>query len=257
MTTTEPGRAGITFDILFGLLTIGHFFVFALHRRWTSILFAIGSLSKLTIFFSPYYSFCDIIILFFSGRTFASPCPYNQTAFLLQITTLIIVPTFHSAALYVLLAVLINLLSTPSLLNPKFYAIIFCTCDILSLIIQTIGDGLASEATNQPDGDTDPGTHTMVAGIVFQLFTMTIFAVLVVGFLRRLAEGWQGNLITQEGYFIALDGALVFVASAVWLVFDPAVLLRGDEQPNKVEKEGQAAAEEVRERCKEEIGSFV
>ena len=205
----------------------------------------------------------------------------------MQITTLIIAPTFYSAALYVLLSILIGLLGRQtSILSPKWYAIIFCACDVLSLVIQAIGGGMASQATQRPDGDTAPGTHTMVAGIVFQLFTMTVFAALVCDFLRRvwalqrsrgsgaallltpklkmvlgsmfvsfvmiyvrsiyrtveLAQGWKGDLITHEGYFIGLDAALMFVAAAVWLALDPAVLLRDQEAAAKANKERGAAA---------------
>ncbi|KAK4167971.1 RTA1 like protein-domain-containing protein [Cladorrhinum sp. PSN259] len=287
--------AGITFDVLFALVMIGHFLMLALYRKWTSFLFAVGSLTEL---------------LGWVGRTWSATCPYNQNAFLMQITTLILAPTFYSAALYVLLAILINSLGRQtSLLSPKLYALIFCTCDVLSLIIQAIGGGMAAQATNRKGGDTAPGTHTMVAGIVFQLFTMTIFAGLVCDFLRRvfvlqqrqqqgqststgnineegrerkngllltkrmklvlgsmfvafimiyvrsiyrtieLAEGWSGHLITHEGYFIALDAALMFVAAAVWLMMDPAVLLRDGEQQGTTEvKAGESGTGAARDQ---------
>ncbi|KAK3995015.1 RTA1 like protein-domain-containing protein [Cladorrhinum sp. PSN332] len=276
--------AGIAFDALFALVMMGHFIIFALHRRWTSFLFAIGSLTEL---------------IGWAGRTWSSRCPYNQNAFLIQITTLILAPTFYSAALYVLLAILINRLGRQtSILSPKWYAIIFCACDVLSLVIQAIGGGMAAEATNQMDGDTAPGTHTMVAGIVFQLFTMTVFAGLVCDFLRRvwalqgngndggrllltkklrmvlgsmfvafimiyvrsiyrtieLAEGWDGNLITHEGYFVALDAALMFTAAAVWLMLDPAVLLRDEHRAAKVKAESEAPARDPRESPEQDHG---
>lgn len=190
----------------------------------------------------------------------------------MQITTLIIAPTFFAAALYVLLATLIRLLGhQTSILSAKWYAIVFCTCDVISLVIQAVGGGMASSESNKEGGHTKPGTHTMVAGIVFQLFTMTVFAVLVLDFLRRvyklakgrrdgqggltrnmkltllalfvsfvmiytrsvyrtieLAQGWHGHLITHEGYFIGLDASLMVISAGIFLVFDPAVLLRDE-----------------------------
>lgn len=179
----------------------------------------------------------------------------------MQITTLIIAPTFFAAGLYVLLGILIKQLGPQtSILSPSHYAIIFCTCDVVSLVVQAVGGALAAKATVELNGDTTTGTHIMVAGIGFQLFTMSIFALLVFDFLRRarrmvmmrsiklalialfvaflmiyirsiyrtveLAEGWTGFLITHEGYFIGLDAILMVIAAVVFLVLDPAVLLR-------------------------------
>ncbi|KAK4193135.1 RTA1 like protein-domain-containing protein [Podospora australis] len=251
--------AGITFCVLFAFCSLGHLVTFGFFRKWTSILFFLGSITEL---------------IGWAGRTWSAKCPYNTNAFLMQITTLIIAPTFYAAALYVLLGSLIKLLGPQtSIMTPKWYAIIFCTCDVASLVIQAVGGAMASTAADKIDGDTKPGTHTMVAGIVFQLFTMTVFAVLVADFLRRvfvhktmmdrkiklvlssmtvsfvmiyirsiyrtieLAEGWSGKLITTEGYFIGLDAALMFVAAAAWLVFDPAVLLRSHPPRTEPEKD--------------------
>jgi hypothetical protein len=99
----------------------------------------------------------------------------------------------------------------------------------------------------------------MIAGVIFQLVAMTVFAVLAIDFSRRsvrfttpqgfgkvmaamfislvaiyarsifraieLAEGWQGYLITHEEYFIGLDGALMVLAVGIFLVMDPASIL--------------------------------
>lgn len=115
---------------------------------------------------------------------------------------------------------------------------------------------MASIAAGELDGDTWPGTYIMVAGIGFQLFTMTMFSILTLDFLRRslklgipksyyiilgalylsllaiyirsiyrtleLTGGWNGDLIKDQPLFIALDAALMVVASAVFLVADPA-----------------------------------
>ncbi|KAK3377981.1 RTA1 like protein-domain-containing protein [Podospora didyma] len=264
--------AGIAFDALFGLAVIGHLIQLARFRRWTSLLFATGALTE---------------VIGWAGRTWSAKCPYNNDAFLMQVTTLIIAPTFFAAALYILLHTLINLLGRDtSALSPRNYALIFCTCDLISLVVQAVGGAMASNESSKVGGDTQPGTHIMVAGIAFQLFTMTIFAGLVLDFLRRvrnkriagtlpggklpkqiklvlvavfvafvmiyirsvyrtieLAQGWEGYLITHEGYFIGLDATLMFVAVAVFLVLDPAVLLRDvDAVRLKVESAGGGAS---------------
>ncbi|KID84401.1 RTA-like protein [Metarhizium guizhouense ARSEF 977] len=191
-----------------------------------------------------------------AGRTWLSRCPYNQNAFLTQITTLIIGPTFFTAALYILLGKLIIVMGRKSsLLSARMYTIVFCTCDVISLVVQAVGGALASFATGRVDGDTWPGTYIMVAGIGFQLFTMTVFALLAVNFVTRsiklgipqlyyailgamlisllaiyirsiyrtleLTGGWNGTLIRDQPLFIGLDAVLMVVAAAVFLVVNP------------------------------------
>lgn len=195
-----------------------------------------------------------------AGRTWSAKCPYNHDAFLMQITTLIIAPTFFSAGLYVILGQLIHLLGRETtLVSPRAYLFVFCSCDVVSLVVQAVGGGLASVASGKTNGNTKPGTNAMVGGIAFQLGTMTFFALLVLDFLRRtrklampmnyrkvlvalfisftmiyirsiyrtieLAQGWEGYLVTHEGFFLGLDAATMVIAVAVFLVFDPASLL--------------------------------
>jgi len=177
----------------------------------------------------------------------------------MQITTLIIAPVFFSAAAYITLGALIRIVGrSSSILSPRMYVIIFSTADVVSLVIQAIGGGSASVASNRGT-NTTPGTNTMVAGILFQLATMVVFVGFMLDFLRRairmekpgntnrvilamslsiltifirsiyrsieLLQGWKGYLITHERYFVALDAAMMVIACGVYNVVDPAVLL--------------------------------
>lgn len=164
--------AGIAFCVLFFLSHAAHVFQFARRKRWTSLVFAIGALTE---------------TIGWAGRTWSSECPYNSDAFLMQITTLIMAPTFFTAGLYIILGALINRLGhQSSMLGPKMYAIIFLTCDVVALVIQAIGGAMASIASNQIDGDTETGTNIMVSGIIFQMAAMAAFTVLVLDFMRRV-----------------------------------------------------------------------
>lgn len=227
-------------------------------------------------------------VLGWAGRTWAAECPYNSTAFMIQISTLIIgkqqpspsyhhtdrqtdnseAPTFYTAAIYVLLGRFIQLFGRQSsILSPRLYLWIFCTCDIISLVIQAAGGGLASSESDTVNGNTAPGTNTMVAGIVFQLVSLTIFVFCAVDFFRRsmrlgylqsllhgslaylvgamvlsvvciyirsiyrtieLAQGWSGYLITHESYFVGLDGVMMVIAVGVFNIFHPGWLLPAD-----------------------------
>ncbi|OXC83530.1 hypothetical protein C345_04240 [Cryptococcus neoformans A2-102-5] len=69
-----------------------------------------------------------------------------------------------------------------SFLRPKWYIIIFVTCDFISLILQAVGGGWA--ASVDPPTPKMP-TNIMVGGIIFQLVSMIAFAGLGVDFMQR------------------------------------------------------------------------
>ncbi|KAJ5795558.1 uncharacterized protein N7518_004098 [Penicillium psychrosexuale] len=244
--------AGIAFCTLFGLSLIIHTIQFIWKRQWWASVFSVG---------------CLVEAIGWAGRTWSAKCPYNGTAFLMQISTLIIAPTFFTAGIYVVLGRFIQILGRESsFLKPSLYLWIFCTCDVISLVVQAIGGGMASGEANTVGGDTATGTHIMVAGIVFQLFSVTIFVICAVDFIRRvmrknllqpgsgsilplfgamilsiiciyvrsiyrtieLSEGWDGYLITHESYFIGLDGAMMIVSVAVFNVLHPGWMLNNE-----------------------------
>ncbi|KAJ5818502.1 RTA1 domain protein [Penicillium riverlandense] len=240
--------AGIAFLVLFGVSLILHTVQFCWKRTWWCSVFAVGCITEL---------------IGWGGRTWSSSCPYNGTAFLMQISTLIIAPVFFTAGIYILLGRFIQLLGRDSsVLSPKWYLWIFVTCDVISLVVQAIGGGMASSAVGG-NGSTATGTHIMVAGIIFQLVSITVFVFFAADFVRRtirhhmlqsltrsvvpllaatvisllciyarsiyrtieLLQGWSGYLITHEKYFVALDGAMMVVAVGIFNVLHPGWLL--------------------------------
>lgn len=236
--------AGIVFDLIFAGTGIYHIVRSFQKRKATSYLLAIASYVELVGWI---------------GRTWSNKCPYNKIAFLLQITTLVVGPIFVAAAIYVTLGYLIKSIGPQySVIRPKLYLWVFLVVDVVALLIQAGGGGLAAGAANKGK-DTKPGTRLMVAGIIFQLVFMTIFCTLFAIFIKRtrgltlakgqrfciyatvvsvvfvyirciyrtveLLEGWDGHLLKTEGYFIGLDGVCIAVAILVFCVFDPAVLL--------------------------------
>ncbi|KAF3763300.1 RTA1-domain-containing protein [Cryphonectria parasitica EP155] len=241
--------AGIIFVVLFAIPFFYHTFQSLRLRVSTSILLALGALTEL---------------VGWAARLYSSRCSYNGNAFLAQEVTLIIAPVFFSAALYVLLGrLIIGLGRSSSMLSPKMYTIVFCTCDVVSLVVQAVGGAQTSTASSTDQAGKELGTHIMVAGIAFQLFTMTLFGLLLIDFFRRvfsrgsefrgfvtapvqrvlvalvisfimiyirsiyrtieLAQGWTGYLITHEGYFIGLDASIMVIAVGVFVAVDPAL----------------------------------
>lgn len=126
---------------------------------------------------------------------------------------------------------------------------------------------MASVASSEVNGDTKPGTDIMVAGILFQLASISVFVILLILFLLRvrherfpwnlklvvfamifsvvmiyvrsiyrsieLLQGWSGYLITHQIYFIVLDAILMVLAVAVFNVLNPGWLLSRGQNGSK------------------------
>ncbi|PFH46581.1 hypothetical protein AMATHDRAFT_69545 [Amanita thiersii Skay4041] len=116
-------------------------------------------------------------ILGWSGRLWSSINPPNGDAFLTQICATILAPTPMVAANFVILGHIISRLGTAySRLTAKWYIIVFCSFDVIALIIQGTGGGLASTASSDEDSKT--GGNIMLGGIVFQLVSITVYVML-------------------------------------------------------------------------------
>ncbi|KAK4686264.1 hypothetical protein P7C73_g3866, partial [Tremellales sp. Uapishka_1] len=120
-----------------------------------------------------------------SGRYWSSQNVTLLSPFLMQIVTLILAPVFFSAYDYVVLGMAINRLGPQySYFRPRWYFIIFITADVISLVLQAVGGGQAA-STAGTSSPTKSATDIMVAGIVFQLFSMFVFICFGIDFVIR------------------------------------------------------------------------
>jgi hypothetical protein len=100
-----------------------------------------------------------------------------------------------SASIYLCLSRIINLYSpSPAHISrfaPKTYTIVFMSCDLFSLILQAAGGGIA--ATTNSYSELQDGTHIMVAGLSFQVFSLLLFMLLCLDFLFALRRTPPSN----------------------------------------------------------------
>ncbi|KAJ7238139.1 RTA1-like protein [Mycena haematopus] len=163
---------GIIFVVLFGISTILHVGQATYYRMWwlfpTACLCGVGELVG------------------WSGRLWSSFSPSFSNPFMMQyvITSTIIAPTPLIAVNFVLLSRIVTRLGPCySRLTPRWYTIIFVTCDIVALVIQGAGGGIASSSDTLSGANL--GANIMLAGIVFQFVAIIAYSSLAGDFLRR------------------------------------------------------------------------
>jgi len=150
----------LIFVALFGLSTVLHIGQALFYRLWW-LLPTMGLAGCLEV-------------LGWSGRLWSSYNLTLNTPFMIAICTTIIGPTPLLAANFVIVERIIGRLGTCySRLSPKWYLIIFCSCDVVSLVVQGTGGGLASTANTSSGARM--GADVMLGGIVFQLVTLIVF----------------------------------------------------------------------------------
>ncbi|KAL8668782.1 MAG: hypothetical protein Q9168_006607 [Polycauliona sp. 1 TL-2023] len=123
----------------------------------------------------------------YAGRLIMNNNPWDDTGFQMQICCLIIAPSFFAAAIYLTLKHLVLTIGPEhSRLPPKWYTWIFIGCDIFSLVLQGAGGGIAASASSP--STQDAGSNLMLAGIVWQVVTLIVFATLAGDFALRVSR---------------------------------------------------------------------
>jgi hypothetical protein len=158
----------------------------------------------------------------YAGRILLNSNPYSGPGFRLQITCLIFAPSFIAAAIYITLTHLVLTFGTSkSRITPKYYTWIFISCDIVALVLQAVGGGLAGGA-GKNKGMRDRGTNVMFAGIVWQVATLVVFAALVIDYIVRTVRVWSevpdaAKVLSKKLSFRLFAGGVVLAFSTIFL----------------------------------------
>ncbi|ODV93596.1 hypothetical protein PACTADRAFT_29706, partial [Pachysolen tannophilus NRRL Y-2460] len=158
--------------IIFGILLLFNLITFAIYRQyWFGTAFVIATFLEM---------------LGYIGRTLSHSATNNMNDFLIQFICLTIAPVFTMGGIYYQLAKLGAVYGEHfSRLKPIYYSYVFVSCDILSLVIQALGGGIAGTATANDESNTT-GTHVFVGGLALQVFSMAIFLCFMFDFLHAV-----------------------------------------------------------------------
>ncbi|KAK9234062.1 RTA1 domain-containing protein [Lipomyces kononenkoae] len=127
---------------------------------------------------------CMTEVVGYIGRIMMHHNPWSQAGFDIQICCLIIAPAFMSAGIYLTLKHLTLCFgSEHSRIKPALYTWIFIFFDLFSLVLQGTGGGLA--ASGKASNTIDTGNDIMLAGICFQVVTLSVFALMALDYYLR------------------------------------------------------------------------
>ncbi|KAK7024815.1 RTA1-like protein [Favolaschia claudopus] len=194
------------FLTLFGISTAAHAAQAVYYRMWwllaTAFLCGVGE------------------IVGWSGRLWSSYSPRAGDPYLMQVTSTIIAPTPLIAVNFILLGRIVSRLGPCySRLSPKLYTRIFLTCDIIALIVQGGGGGIA--ASSHKRETVDLGGNIMLGGIIFQFIALIFYSALAADFLRNYANRNPVRTSSERGVKV-MDTRLKLLVQA--LCFSTLVL---------------------------------
>lgn len=163
-----------TFIILFSITTLAHFGQSIYYHK---------------MFMLPTAVFGGLLeIAGWGGRLWQNNNKYSNSPFQLHVTATVLGPTPLVAANFVVSGRIIQILGVQySRIRPKLYAIIFCTCDVVSLMIQGTGGGIAGGAGDNID-QAQLGSRVALAGTLFQFAVILLYAAFKIEFLIRHAR---------------------------------------------------------------------
>lgn len=188
------------FAAIFGILCIANIFLGIKYKTWTyMIALGVG---------------CFAECLGYVGRIMLHNNPFDGTGFNIQICCLIIAPAFITAGVYLTLKYLVLTVGRDySRIRPKFYTWIFILCDLLSLILQGAGGGIA--ATANTEANQNIGNNLMMAGISWQVATLLGFGILVGDYVYRAYKGRNGftqatvNLLASRNFKLFASSIII------------------------------------------------
>ncbi|KAB5588697.1 RTA1-like protein [Ceratobasidium theobromae] len=176
------GWVGITFLALFGVTTGGHLLEALYFRTW----FMLPTLVLC--------GFCEL--LGWAGRYWGHVNPHNGDAFMMQICTTIIAPSFMTAAMFLILPKIINELGAQySRMPARMYSIVFITADVTALVIQAVGGAMASIADTLESANR--GGNIMLAGIIIQLVAVVLYTILAIEFIVRYTLNRPARILPE------------------------------------------------------------
>lgn len=177
--------ANVFFTAFFGFLGVIQLGWGIYYRTWTFLVaVAVGAFMEMAGYI---------------GRIMMNDNPWSSPAFKLQIVCLVLAPSFTAAGIYLCLKhIVLRLGPEHSRLKPKLFTWIFISCDIVSLLLQAAGGGVAASAGNADTEMLDAGNNIIITGIAFQVATMAVCGVVALDFFIRYWKNERDSSVEKH-----------------------------------------------------------
>jgi hypothetical protein len=149
---------------------------------------------------------CGLVleVVGYAGRLMSHHDPFRQSPFLIYIICLTVGPAFFSAAVYLCFARIVVVYGEAnSRFAPRVYTITFVVFDILSLVLQGAGGGIAAIA-ERGSKQMYKGIHVMIGGLVWQVVSLMLFMLMSVDFALRTKKNAGGRNLALQGLTVSL-----------------------------------------------------
>ncbi|RSL75155.1 hypothetical protein CEP51_011140 [Fusarium floridanum] len=121
------------------------------------------------------------------SRVLLNGNPFSRDYFLWYLITLTIGPVFIAASIYLTLGRLVVVHGEAiSRIKPRTYTTFFLGCDIVSLVVQAVGGGIAASTPVTNQHMIDVGTNILVAGLSIQVACLFAFSACSLEFFWRV-----------------------------------------------------------------------
>ncbi|KAI9802040.1 MAG: hypothetical protein M1825_003096 [Sarcosagium campestre] len=151
----------------------------------------------------------------YAGRILLHYNVYDGVGFNMQICCLIIAPAFIVAGVYLTLKhLVITFGAEHSRIQPRLYTWVFILCDLFSMILQGAGGGTAATADNDRTMQ-NVGNNLMITGIVWQVFTLLVFAGLCLEYILNVRRDRKSGASSELAEPVDPKKIKIFIGSIV------------------------------------------
>ncbi|KAF6012679.1 hypothetical protein HII12_002201 [Brettanomyces bruxellensis] len=143
---------------------------------------------------------CILEYMGFVGRCMGHFIPTEISWFMVQSIGITIAPIFFMAGIYNSFGEMIVIFGeSHSVLKPNTYKKVFIVSDVISLICQSAGGGIAAYLASAGSA-SQAGNYLMLAALAFQVFSMTIYIFLTLLFFFRVCQTVQSGRCLPSEY---------------------------------------------------------
>ncbi|KPI43631.1 Sphingoid long-chain base transporter RSB1 [Cyphellophora attinorum] len=177
--------ANITFLAIFGLFFLTHAFLGIHYRIYSYMLAVLFGVA--------------LECIGYGGRIGMYYDVFAEKNFVLYLVGLTIGPAFFSAAVYLCIGRIIRVYEASegalTFLKPKTITLGFICCDMISLVLQAAGGGLASAA--KTEGARQKGVNVMISGLSTQVVATTVFCCVCMHLMWNVKQG-RPEMVNRE-----------------------------------------------------------